>query len=190
MPSPRIDPPQLNCQTVARVRGFWWVAQLKSLTEKRFAWDLIEAGIPHYLPQYRHRWRPAGGHWQYAMRLAVPGYCFFAGGYDEDRQPDLMTPYRVKQCSRSKVVQIIRTSLQGELREGLERLERLIASGGFDDGDCPVRDQLYRVIGGPLQGKEGPCIGVSDAGLTLLALPMFSGVTVPVEIPAGQLEVA
>lgn len=147
MLSPKDNPPRIppGIDDLEAIKGPWWVAHTRARAEKSFAWDLIEKGIPYYLPLLE-KVRYSGGRKRKVLLPLFTGYVFFAG--DEEGRYEAMTTNRL--C---KTIPVEEPDL---LVHQLSQLERAIAGkGDLDLYPQAAVGKRCRVTSGPFKGMEG-----------------------------------
>ncbi len=147
MLSPKDNPPRLppGIETLEEIQGPWWVGHTRSRAEKSFAWDLIEKGIPYYLPLVE-KVRYSGRRKRKVLLPLFTGYVFFAG--DDEGRYEAMTTNRL--C---RTIPVDEPEL---LVHQLIQVERAIAGNGdLDLYPHAVVGKRCRVTSGPFKGMEG-----------------------------------
>ncbi len=147
MLSPKENPPRLppGIPSIDAIEGPWWVGHTRSRAEKAFAWDLIQKGIPYYLPMVE-KVRYSGGRKRRVLLPLFTGYVFFAG--DADGRYEAMTT--------NKLCRTIPVEEPELLVHQLMQVERAIAGrGDLDLYPHAVQGKRCRVTSGPFKGMEG-----------------------------------
>jgi transcriptional antiterminator RfaH len=167
-------------ESLGDLTGDWFVAHTKSRNEKAFVWEMIENGIPHFLPM-TERTIFSGNRKRRNLIPVFSGYVFVNG--DADARYTAMRTGRLCQCIDVKgrdifVEEIV--SLQSALKHSKE-LE-------FFPHLTPGR--RVRVAKGPMAGVVGTIIqrleGDASTATIVLSVTML-GVGAAVSVEPGLL---
>lgn len=159
--------------------GDWVVAHLKSRQEKKFASDLMRAGIPYYLPLVEKRTRRRdNGKLRKSILPLFPGYVAVAA--PEDRWSELFEYHRV--------ANLIPVLDQDAFTRELSQVHTVLTSQQkvevlplFAEG------QPVRVKAGPMMGVQGEVAEYRGNAIFLIRVRMFQ-LSVRVEIEDSYLE--
>jgi hypothetical protein len=141
--NPSILTPEV--ESLAELRGTWWIAYTRPRFEKAFARDLCSHGIGYFLPMYE-KTIFSGGRNRYLMSLLFKSYVFFCGT-EQDRYMAMRTN---RLCHTVDVVD------QERLVEELTSIETALLSKAVIDAypNLPV-GRRCRIISGPMKSTEG-----------------------------------
>lgn len=163
--------------SVAELQGIWWVGHTKARFEKAFAWDLMAAGIPYFLPMVE-RSIFSGGRKRRLMSPLFPSYVFFCGN-EEVRYRALVT---------DRLCQVIATKEQEKLVAELTSLDRAVrGQAALDPYPFLGIGKRVRVARGSLMGVEGTVTERDSITRLVLQVSML-GQAVSVQIDADVLE--
>src|ERR1700722_8274078 len=99
-------------ETIGDLPGTWWVARTKSRFEKAFAWDLLDRGIPYFLPMVENI-AIYHGRRRKVMAPLFPGYVFIAGD----------SAMRIEALATQRVYQVFPVSDRHKFLSELTNLE-------------------------------------------------------------------
>jgi transcription antitermination factor NusG len=173
------NPPALaeGFESVRDIAGEWWVAHTKARAEKALAWDLINHGIPHFLPMLE-RVTISGGRKRKGLAALFPGYVFFCGAGQA----------RYTAMTTDRICQVIAVRDRDQFVNELSAIERVLASRmTMDFYHHAVVGRRCRVRIGPLQGIEGTIVRSDDVTRLVMGVTML-GRGAALEISADLLE--
>ena len=174
--NPTILTPQV--ESLAELKGTWWLAYTKPRFEKAFAWDMFHHGIGYFLPM-REKIIFSGGRKRCVILPLFTSYVFFCGT-ESDRYVALTTN---RLCYTTEVAD------QERLMKELIRIEKALFNKLAIDSypQLPVGTRC-RVISGPMLGSEGVIIERVDTNARMVLEVTVLGQGVLVEIDADLLE--
>jgi transcriptional antiterminator RfaH len=144
--NPPVLPPDVG--SPAEISGTWFVAHTKARSEKAFAWDLLRAGTPYFLPMVP-RVIFSGGRKRRTMLPLFTSYVFFCGN-EQDR-------YRAT-CT-GRLCNVIQVPQQSALVRELAQLgSALRGKAALDLYPFAATGRRCRVCRGPFEGLEGVVI--------------------------------
>jgi transcription antitermination factor NusG len=123
--------------------GVWWVLHTRPRAEKAVARSLFSGGVAFFLPVYEFT-RRTGGRRQTSQLPLFPGYVFLRAE-DEGRTRALET---------NQVATCIPVPDQGQLRQELESVHRVMTSG------VPIGPEAQLVPGAAVTIARGPLAGL------------------------------
>jgi transcriptional antiterminator RfaH len=127
----------------------WWAVYTKARQEKAFARQLVQLGVPFYLPLVAKNNLIRGRKVQSFIPL-FGGYVFVFGGEDE----------RTKSLTTNRVSTILNVGDQRQLSKDLQQVARLI------EADAPLTVEKRLSAGMPVRIKAGPLLGLEGIVLT------------------------
>ena len=140
-PSGLLDKPCASIDEIQR----WWVLHSRPRAEKALARKLLRHHTPFFLPLRKREWRKNGRAFSSHVPL-FPGYVFL--------QTDSVRAFQAFETNL--VAQILPVVDQAQLQADLERVHRLVTSGGPIVPENRLRPgALVEIISGPLSGLEG-----------------------------------
>jgi transcriptional antiterminator RfaH len=174
--NPAILTPQV--ESLAELKGTWWLAYTKPRFEKAFAWDMSDHGIGYFLPM-REKISFSGGRKRRVMLPLFTSYVFFCGT-ESDRYAALTT---------NRLCHTMEVADQERLIKELIRIEKALFNKLAIDSypQLPV-GRRCRVISGPMLDSEGVIIERIDAKARMILEVTVLGQGVLVEIDADLLE--
>lgn len=164
-------------QSIADFEGPWWVAHTKSRNEKALACQLVNRGVPYFLPMH---WKVAKkrGRTLRSLLPLFPGYLFFSGGDDE----------RLEVLKTNRTASILPVQHQARLIDELRPIETLLKLGKTVLPHEYIQvGQRCRVTAGPLMGTEGIVVQTPKETRLVLQVDML-GQAASVEIAADMIE--
>ena len=139
-------PPEV--ESLAELKGKWWVAHTKSRFEKVFAWDLLHRKIGYFLPMIR-KIKISGGKKRHVVLPLFSSYVFFCGD-DEDRYWAMTT---------NRLCQTIPVVDQAGLICELTAIEKaILGKAQLDPYPFAVVGSRCRITSGAFKGLEGTII--------------------------------
>ncbi len=173
------NPPVLwpPTQSIADLRGLWWVAHTKSRNEKALAHDLMAKNISYFLPMTMKVSRRTHRTFKSMLPLFT-GYLFFCGQEND----------RIELLKTNRVANLLEVVDQNALAAELQRIEKALRAGApLVPHKYLEKGQWCKVIAGPLLGLEG--IVVQTKGETRLVLQIdVLGQAASVEIGVEMIE--
>lgn len=164
-------------KAIAEFEGQWWVAHTKARNEKAMAWQLVNKGVPFFLPM---SWKVARkkGRTVRSLLPLFPGYVFFCGGENE----------RLEALKTNRTAAILPVVDQSRLIRELTPIETLLKLGKTVlPHDYLKIGQRCRVAAGPLMGTEGLVIQTPAETRLVLQVEML-GQAASVEIASDMVE--
>jgi len=126
----------------------WWVLHTRPRAEKALARKLLRHHTPYFLPTRKKQWRKHGRMFSSHVPL-FPGYLFI--------RADHLDAFRTLETNF--VARVLRVPDRFQIHTDLERIHRLIASGGAQVSEDRLQPgALVEIIAGPLSGLEGKII--------------------------------
>ena len=142
----------------------WWLVYTKSHQERRLSEQLMQMGVPHYLPVHQ-REVVARGRLRLREEPLFKGYLFLNG--DDEHRRMALTTNRIS--TTHKVTEPAR------LKQELQQISKTIAAGahltleaGYEPGDW------VRVKSGPYVGLEGTVLYRKNKTRLLLSVNFLS----------------
>lgn len=150
-----------GCETVADLRGEWWIAHVKSRNEKAFAFDLARKGVGYYLPM-QEKETYSGGRRRRNLYPLFTSYVFFCGTPED----------RVKAFETNRVANVLPVEDQDGFVRELTTIESAIAAGERVEivEQLPV-GQRVEVTRGPFAGTIGLVTGNRPWSAITLVIP-------------------
>ena len=160
--------------------GAWVLVYVKPRQEKALALDLMDAGVPYYLPMLlKCRRRPESGRLAKTLIPLFPSYVAAAAP----------PHHRTALYHTTRVVRLFRVKDQERFVRDLEAVQKMLACG-FPvtlRGECG-RGSLVRIGRGPLLGLTGLVQQIHNRCRFTIGLDMFHR-TLSVNLPAEDLQV-
>ncbi len=152
-----------SVQSVAELRGPWWVGHTKARFEKAFAFDLLARQIGYYLPMVE-RVKISGGRKRRVLLPLFTSYVFFCGD-DEARYQALAT---------NRLCQVIAVTDRSTFVGELVSLEQALgANAKLDLHPFAALGRRCRVRAGPLQGIVGTVVRRNNQTRLVLQISML-----------------
>jgi hypothetical protein len=154
-PPPR--PPSVA--TIAALDGDWWVAHTKARFEKALAWNLLEWGIPYFLPMIP-RVHVSNGRRFTSQAPLFPSYVFFCGTDSE----------RYRAFTTNRICRVIPVHDRKQFVEELATIEMALTNGGPALQFYPYAavGKRCRVARGPFRGLEGTVVQANGVAQVVL----------------------
>jgi transcriptional antiterminator RfaH len=175
----RENPPILtpDVDTLAALRGTWWVAHTRARNEKALAWDLLGRGVGYFLPM-RERVFFSGGRRRRGLLPLFTSYVFFCGN-DDDRLAALRT---------NRVCRTLDVADQNRLVDELTAIEKALLGQAVLEPYAGVAiGQRCRIVAGPFRDIEGVVVERGSRARLVLNVGLL-GQGAAMEIEADLLE--
>ena len=158
----------------------WWLVQSHPLQERRLAAELVEAGVPCYLPLGARSWVTPGGRRLRRTGALFPGYLFVLAA--EFPRPPRRTQSRIAKASRIED--------QARFHRELAALHAVFsAPGDVTLGPVIESGSRVRVASGVLAGQSGVVLRTGSRNRVYVNLHEV-GMSASVEFDMAQLEPA
>lgn len=161
--------------------GKWWVAFCRGNTEKVFAEEMSNAGIPAYCPTEIVRKFNSQGKRIQLERPLFPAYAFVAIRGEEDSPEYAEEMYFIRGNARLVKRTLIRIVDQNRFVHELSQIQRALALGPIERCGYLVPGCRVRITNGPYMGMEGVLEKENGGKIQLVCAQMQAGVIITVK---------
>jgi transcription antitermination factor NusG len=176
-------------ESVADLRGRWWVLQAPPRHAKALAWDLADRGIGYYLPMVEVV-RLLAGKKRRLYLPVFPGYVFACSDrYGTDYSADGLRWALREDAGIDRLCGVIDVPAQGRLVEQLSTLQRALMADPRLTA-CQrdyVRGTAVEIQSGPFEGLRGVVEKFERPTSRVYLLVDMMGRGVELEVEAGDL---